>query len=114
MLISIWTLLWSQQSIMVRGNAGSVLIALEKLADNAIESIQFLAPPQGRISVSLSVTNGSMAQIVMADNGGGIVPGQEEQIFQPFFTTKSVKGHLGLGSDSQQRFDSIHVRQHHC
>ena len=33
----------------------------------------------------------------MADNGGGIVSGQEEQIFEPFFTMKSVKGHLGLG-----------------
>ena len=42
------------QSIMVRGNAGSVLIVLEKLADNAIESILSAAPPQGRISVSLS------------------------------------------------------------
>ena len=85
------------QSIMVRGNAGSVLIALEKLAENAIESIQSVAPPQGRISVSLSVIDGSRAQIVMADNGGGIVSGQEERIFEPFFTTKSVKGHLGLG-----------------
>ena len=47
--------------------------------------------------MSLSVTEDSMARIVMADNGGGIVPGQEEQIFEPFFTTKSVKGHLGLG-----------------
>ena len=85
------------QSIMVRGNAGSVLIALEKLAENAIESIQSVAPPQGRISVSLSVIDGSSAQIVMADNGGGIVSGQEERIFEPFFTTKSAKGHLGLG-----------------
>ena len=85
------------QSMMVRGNAGSVLMVLEKLADNAIESIQLLAPPQGRISLSLSVTEGSMARIVMADNGGGILSGQEEQIFEPFFTTKSVKGHLGLG-----------------
>ena len=85
------------QSIMVRGNAGSVLIVLEKLADNAIESILSAAPPQGRISVSLSVTDGSLAQIAMADNGGGIALGQEEQIFEPFFSTKSVKGHLGLG-----------------
>lgn len=85
------------QSVMVRGNAGSVLIALEKLAENAVESIQLVAPPQGWISMSLSVTDGSMARIVMADNGGGIVPGQEQQIFEPFFTTKSVKGHLGLG-----------------
>lgn len=85
------------KSMMVRGNAGSVLIALEKLAENAVESIQLVAPPQGWISMSLSVTDGSMARIVMADNGGGIVPGQEQQIFEPFFTTKSVKGHLGLG-----------------
>lgn len=85
------------QSMMVRGNAGSVLMVLEKLADNAIDSILSAPPPQGRISLSLSVTDGSLAQIVMADNGGGIVSGQEEQILEPFFTTKSVKGHLGLG-----------------
>lgn len=85
------------KSMMVRGNAGSLLIALEKLTDNALESIRSAAPPKGQISVSLSVTEGSMARIVMADNGGGIVLGQEKQIFEPFFTTKSVKGHLGLG-----------------
>ena len=43
------------------------------------------------------MTDGSLAQIAMADNGGGIALGQEEQIFEPFFSTKSVKGHLGLG-----------------
>jgi len=85
------------KSMMVRGNAGSLLIALEKLTDNALESIRSAAPPKGQISVSLSVTEGSMARMVMADNGGGIVLGQEKQIFEPFFTTKSVKGHLGLG-----------------
>ena len=85
------------QSMMVRGNAGSVLTALEKLADNALESILLAARPTGRISMSLSVTDDQMARIVMADNGGGIASGQEEQIFEPFFTTKVAKGHLGLG-----------------
>lgn len=85
------------QSMMVRGNAGSVLTALEKLADNALESILLAARPTGRISMSLSVTDDQMARIVMADNGDGIASGQEEQIFEPFFTTKVAKGHLGLG-----------------
>ena len=85
------------QSMVVRGNAGSVLTALEKLADNALESILLAARPTGRISMSLSVTDDQMARIVMTDNGGGIASGQEQQIFEPFFTTKVAKGHLGLG-----------------
>lgn len=80
-----------------RGNAGSLLTALEKLADNAVESILLAAPPKGQISVSLSLAGGPVARIVMADNGGGIISGQERQIFEPFFTTKAVQGHLGLG-----------------
>jgi len=80
-----------------RGNAGSLLTALEKLADNAMESILLAAPPKGQISVSVSLADGPVARIVMADNGGGIESGQERQIFEPFFTTKAVQGHLGLG-----------------
>jgi len=35
--------------------------------------------------------------IDVADNGPGITPGNRERLFEPFFSTKSGKGGLGLG-----------------
>jgi signal transduction histidine kinase len=85
-----------ESPVMLRGNAGSVLIALEKLTDNALESIQKKAPSKGEIKAELSVA-GDHARITITDNGTGISEEQESRIFEPFFTTKASGGHFGLG-----------------
>jgi len=87
----------SPEPIMVRGNAGSVLLALEKLFQNALESIKESAVSAGNIAVGLSTKDAQIAVITMTDNGTGIRSEQESQIFEPFYTTKAATGHLGLG-----------------
>jgi PAS domain-containing protein len=87
----------SPEPIMVRGNAGSVLLALEKLFQNALESIKESALSAGNIRVELITKDAQIAVITMTDNGTGIRSEHESQIFEPFYTTKAAKGHLGLG-----------------
>jgi two-component system, LuxR family, sensor kinase FixL len=50
---------------------------------------------QGRIQVSIGVTNGS-CRVAVADGGTGIPPEIREKIFTPFFTTKPRGTGLGL------------------
>ena len=49
----------------------------------------------GRITVTLS-ERGGVASLVMRDTGPGIPPELQEQVLEPFFTTKARGGGLGL------------------
>ncbi len=44
-----------------------------------------------------AIADGAMAQIVVADDGAGISPGNRERIFEPFFTTRRAEGGTGMG-----------------
>jgi len=50
---------------------------------------------QGRITVTLSERDG-LASVAMGDTGPGIPPDLQEQVLEPFFTTKARGGGLGL------------------
>jgi len=49
----------------------------------------------GHLSIRAQLTNG-MAEITIADDGCGISKADQEEIFTPFFTTKSHGTGLGL------------------
>ena len=49
-----------------------------------------------RISVQVSRSNG-WVEIAVSDNGPGLDPARLEEIFEPFVTTRSGQGGLGLG-----------------
>ncbi|MEQ1769462.1 MAG: HAMP domain-containing sensor histidine kinase [Devosia sp.] len=40
---------------------------------------------------------GTMLCVVVADDGGGISPGNRERVFEPFFTTRREQGGTGMG-----------------
>ncbi|RMF13500.1 MAG: sensor histidine kinase [Gammaproteobacteria bacterium] len=74
------------------------LVRLEQILVNLLtNAIQAVA---GQPEACVSIEVGRLADqihIRVKDNGGGIEPGQEEQIFEPFYTTKGVSQGLGLG-----------------
>ncbi|HOW43268.1 MAG TPA: ATP-binding protein [Candidatus Omnitrophota bacterium] len=73
-----------------------VLINLITNARDAIESVK--RPEPGEILVrTVGLQQAHAAQLQVADNGCGIPQEQMESIFNPFFTTKSPSGGLGLG-----------------
>ena len=62
------------------------------ILSNAIDAI----PGKGTITISTSVTNGSI-RISLKDTGDGIPENIQPRIFEPFFTTKEVGQGTGLG-----------------
>jgi two-component system sensor histidine kinase HydH len=59
---------------------------------NAIEAMA----PGGQLTVTSEQTMTQEARIEITDTGGGIEPSDLEQIFNPYFTTKSKGTGLGL------------------
>lgn len=68
--------------------------ALRHLIDNAVEAMERM--PKKEISVSLH-EDSEKVTLQVRDNGEGIEAGQLEKITDPFFSTRSHQGHLGMG-----------------
>ncbi len=69
---------------------------LMNLLQNAQEVLQENEITQKQISIRLK-QDGAQQVLEVEDNAGGIPEGLEEQIFQPYFTTKSQLNGTGLG-----------------
>lgn len=74
-------------------------LALENLIENAIKATREEAQPKISIAVS---ENDSELCVSCSDNGGGITEDHLEQIFLPFFTTRSPGDGMGLGLSLSQ------------
>ncbi len=74
-----------------------VLINLVKNAMDAVKS----KGEEGQVDIHLQQTIGSKILIQVIDNGQGISPDMLEQIFVPFFTTKSEGSGIGLSLSRQ-------------
>jgi PAS domain S-box-containing protein len=79
--------------VPIQAVRGEVRQAVSNVLANAIDAV----PKGGVILVGVhSVPGNDAAEIVVADNGPGIVVDDVEKIFEPFFTTKGGTG-MGLG-----------------
>jgi signal transduction histidine kinase/HAMP domain-containing protein len=80
------------------------------LLTNARDAIQTMGNPDGGRVIIKSQRNvdGKSVNIVVEDNGCGIPPENVESIFNPFFTTKSPDGGIGLGLSIVYRIIESH------
>ncbi len=78
----------------IRGDWVLLEQILVNLITNAIDATQEQEQPT--IILAGQVVDGGVS-LSVTDNGGGLEPGVEEKIFQPFFTTKPQTKGLGLG-----------------
>jgi len=80
----------------VRGNAGQLLQVLMNLMQNAYDAAQ--AANQALPTVWIEVTQEpGWVTLRLRDNGAGIAEKHLSQVFDPFFSTKSVGKGTGLG-----------------
>ena len=77
--------------VLARGDAALLEQILLNLIKNAIEAL----PPGGRVRLTTGSEQG-MAFIVVADDGPGLSPEVQADLFNPFTTTKGPGG-TGLG-----------------
>jgi two-component system C4-dicarboxylate transport sensor histidine kinase DctB len=82
----------SDKNPMVLANPIQLEQVIINLVTNSIDAHDTTENPDKRISISTRLNRGK-AGIVIEDNGPGF-KGGEEQIFDPFYTTK---GSMGLG-----------------
>jgi signal transduction histidine kinase/PAS domain-containing protein len=67
---------------------------LLNIISNASDALEGAEDP--RILIQLKEREGGRKLIIVEDNGRGMAPGQQKNIFQPFFTTKPNGTGLGL------------------
>ncbi len=79
------------QNVYLRANRQMLLSALTNLVMNAIQAIQV----QGRIEAEVSQLDKDIC-ITIRDNGPGISKEIQEQVFDPFYTTRTQGTGLGL------------------
>lgn len=76
---------------------GDINQAILNLIVNAAQAIEDRGDePPGRITITTR-RKGNVAEVAIADNGGGIAEEHRGQIFDPFFTTKDVGKGTGQG-----------------
>jgi phosphoglycerate-specific signal transduction histidine kinase len=80
--------------VVAQANAIRVEQILVNLIGNAIDATAEADAPQVRVSWEV---RDDRVVVRVTDNGVGLGPGMEAEIFQPFFTTKKNGGGLGLG-----------------
>jgi len=79
--------------------------ALLNIVANAIEAVPAMS---GKVEIQTRLApKQTEVWIVVADNGPGIAPDQQQRIFQPFFSTKGQKG-TGLGLAAAQKIVEEH------
>ncbi len=81
----------SDRDLMIHGNRQMLLSALTNLAMNAMQAMK----KGGEINVEVSKINNDVC-IALKDNGPGISSDMQEQIFDPFYTTRTQGTGLGL------------------
>lgn len=81
-----------QPQVSIRLPIGRLLQSLAILAKNAVEA----SPDHLPIQIAVSA-EADRARFEIIDSGTGIDPGIQERLGEPFFTTKSATGGMGLG-----------------
>ncbi|MCC7413120.1 MAG: PAS domain S-box protein [Gammaproteobacteria bacterium] len=80
---------------LLRGNRVELQQVLVNLIVNAIEAMRDAGVADPVLGVRVARRRGGRVAVTVSDNGPGVAAELREQIFQPYFTTKS--GGLGMG-----------------
>ena len=87
----------SASPVMVSADAGRLIEVLTSLTDNAIEAIIDHPVNDRVISLEQGDDESGFAVLKVRDSGAGVPAELRQHIFKPFYTSKSARGHIGLG-----------------
>lgn len=93
-----------EEPVLCHGDTIRIEQVMVNLIGNAIQAVDGIPDPRVDITIE---HNGTIWICRVRDNGPGL-PAESDQIFEPFYTTKSLKQGLGLGlSISRQIVDAL-------
>lgn len=78
----------------VAGDSILIQQVILNLTRNAVEAMEAVAPGARALTINTTSENG-LIQLAVQDTGAGIIEGDKERVFEPFYTTKSDG--LGMG-----------------
>ena len=84
------------KDLMIFGNRQMLLSALTNLAMNAMQAMKESDKTEIRKLEAIVTNNDNVVSIALIDNGPGIPSERQEQIFDPFYTTRTQGTGLGL------------------
>ncbi len=84
---------FEMEEALIYGDPLQIDQLLTNLAINALDAIE----KDGELKIAIKINENNNPQIIVADNGNGISHQNLEQIYSPFFTTKSLGKGTGLG-----------------
>lgn len=82
-------------------------VALDNLIDNALDAVKDQPKDEKRISISVD-RHKQWVLISIRDAGVGISKEQLQRVFQPFYSTKPLRTHWGIGLSLVYRIVSAH------
>jgi len=82
-------------ALMVDGDSVELQQVVLNLLLNALEAASSSRRTPAAVS-AITIRDGDLAHIVVQDNGPGLAPGIERQVFDPFYTTKESGMGMGL------------------
>lgn len=91
---------WPEQAVWVRADPVRLEQVLVNLIGNALQAMNDTAAPCLTLAI---VAESTTVYLDVADNGPGIDEARLAQIFEPFYTTKSMGSGLGLGLSISRR-----------
>lgn len=81
--------------IFIKGDYNHITECFLNLLNNAIQAVDAKKNHQGRIQIHV-ILEEELVMVEITDNGVGIKKENRKKIFQPFFSTKSCAGGVGL------------------
>ena len=85
-----------ESNLLINSIPSQIALVLINLVNNSIRH-GFNNKGNGKISITIEKAEQGRAKIVYQDDGAGMDNVTQQQVFSPFFTTKSERGYLGLG-----------------
>ncbi len=84
------------EEMLIKGSRISVELIVINLAGNAVQALNNLQQQEKVIDISVR-SSGKKAVVEVSDNGKAMFAGEEEEIFDPFYSTKKPSQGIGLG-----------------
>ena len=88
-----------REYIPVKTSKQDLLRIFNNLLKNSVQSMEKISQKEVKIQI---ICKKDHAELRLTDNGNGISTEDKENIFQPYFTTKSTGTGLGLGNKFKQ------------
>ena len=77
-------------------DSGEIQQVILNFVRNALDALAVRGAGSRQLLIRTSLTTAREVEVAVIDNGPGLAPGLEEQIFDPFFSTKPGNSGLGL------------------